>query len=140
MTTARTSETRIDVDPDVPLVRITREFTPANRIMTINLVVGSRLPAHATSMGKVLLAHLPPEALDRFFAETTLKRLTKRTLCTEAALRPFAGLWIGDIQLHNFIGLDFTCIGNCCFGGNRHILFYLRCRKLHTRIAECSIA
>jgi uncharacterized protein YndB with AHSA1/START domain len=26
MTTARTSETQIDVDPDVPLVRITREF------------------------------------------------------------------------------------------------------------------
>ena len=61
---------------------------PANRIMTINLVVGSRLPAHATSMGKVLLAHLPADALDRFFAETTLKRLTRRTLCTEAALRP----------------------------------------------------
>ena len=30
----------------------------AKRIMSINLVVGSRLPAHATSMGKVLLAHL----------------------------------------------------------------------------------
>src|SRR6476620_7907979 len=32
---------------------------PARRIMTIALAVGSRLPAHATSMGKVLLADLP---------------------------------------------------------------------------------
>ncbi len=31
----------------------------ANRIMSVNLAVGSRLPAHATSMGKVLLAYLP---------------------------------------------------------------------------------
>ena len=37
----------------------------ADRIMTTNLVVGSRLPAHATSMGKVLLAFLPPDAARR---------------------------------------------------------------------------
>src|SRR5690349_951245 len=36
----------------------------ARRIMSINLVVGSRLPAHATSMGKVLLASLSPAGLD----------------------------------------------------------------------------
>jgi len=60
---------------------------PANRIMTINLVVGSRLPAHATSMGKVLLAYLSDEALATYFATATLQRCTDRTLCSEAALR-----------------------------------------------------
>jgi IclR family pca regulon transcriptional regulator len=60
---------------------------PANRIMTINLVVGSRLPAHATSIGKVLLAYLNDDALDAYFATATLRRFTDRTLCTEAALR-----------------------------------------------------
>ena len=30
--------------------------------MTTNLVVGSRLPAHATAMGHVLLAYLPRPA------------------------------------------------------------------------------
>lgn len=60
---------------------------PAKRIMSINLVVGSRLPAHATSMGKVLLAHLPPAALDEYFATAPLPRLTKRTICDEATLR-----------------------------------------------------
>ena len=59
----------------------------AKRIMSINLVVGSRLPAHATSMGKVLLAHLPPAQLDEFFAAGPLRRLTSRTIVDEPPLR-----------------------------------------------------
>lgn len=60
---------------------------PAKRIMSINLAVGSRLPAHATSMGKVLLAYLSPEHLDLYFLSATLRPFTKRTICTESALR-----------------------------------------------------
>jgi IclR family pca regulon transcriptional regulator len=60
---------------------------PTKRIMTVSLTVGSRLPAYATSMGRVLLAHLPPEALDAFFQATTLERLTPRTVCSERELR-----------------------------------------------------
>ncbi len=60
---------------------------PAKRIMSINLVVGSRLPAHATSMGKVLLASLSPADLDTYFATVKLQRLTKRTICDETTLR-----------------------------------------------------
>lgn len=59
----------------------------AQRIMSINLVVGSRLPAHATSMGKVLLAYLAPAELDAFFAAGPLRRLTNRTIVDEAPLR-----------------------------------------------------
>jgi IclR family transcriptional regulator, pca regulon regulatory protein len=59
----------------------------AKRIMSINLVVGSRLPAHATSMGKVLLAYLPPSQLDEYFRTASLPQLTPRTLSSEAALR-----------------------------------------------------
>jgi IclR family transcriptional regulator, pca regulon regulatory protein len=59
----------------------------AKRIMSINLVVGSRLPAHATSMGKVLLANLPPARLDEFFAAGPLRRLTSRTIVEEPELR-----------------------------------------------------
>ena len=60
---------------------------PAKRIMSINLVVGSRLPAHATSMGKVLLAHVPPAELDAFFAAGPLEALSQHTVCDEPALR-----------------------------------------------------
>jgi IclR family pca regulon transcriptional regulator len=59
----------------------------ARRIMSINLAVGSRLPAHATSMGKILLAHLSPEGLDAYFQTAPLQRLTKRTICDEVTLR-----------------------------------------------------
>jgi IclR family transcriptional regulator, pca regulon regulatory protein len=60
---------------------------PAKRIMSINLVVGSRLPAHATSMGKILLAHLDPGRLAAYFALSPLSRLTRRTICAESLLR-----------------------------------------------------
>jgi IclR family pca regulon transcriptional regulator len=60
---------------------------PAKRIMSVNLIVGSRLPAHATSMGKVLLAHLSRENLDAYLAAKPLRPLTKNTLTDEAAFR-----------------------------------------------------
>lgn len=60
---------------------------PAKRIMSINLALGSRLPAHATSMGKVLLAYLPPARLDDFFSSTELVRLTDHSIVDEVKLR-----------------------------------------------------
>jgi IclR family transcriptional regulator, pca regulon regulatory protein len=37
---------------------------PAERLMVINLDIGSRLSANCTSIGRVLLSYLAPEALD----------------------------------------------------------------------------
>jgi IclR family transcriptional regulator, pca regulon regulatory protein len=58
-----------------------------HRIMAISLVVGTRLPAHATSMGQALLAGLHPRELERYCARAPLTRFTPFTLTTEAALR-----------------------------------------------------
>jgi len=52
---------------------------PTRRIMTIALSVGSRLPAHATSMGRVLLADLPEAELDAFLASGPFPSCTERT-------------------------------------------------------------
>lgn len=41
--------------------------------------LGNRLPAHATSAGKILLAHLTPEQQKRWLEKYPLKRLTKYT-------------------------------------------------------------
>src|SRR3990172_630575 len=60
---------------------------PTKRIMTISLAVGSRLPAHATSMGRVLLAELPQAALDEFLETATLTPLTERTAVDPILLR-----------------------------------------------------
>ncbi|MEU5880632.1 IclR family transcriptional regulator [Spirillospora sp. NPDC047279] len=47
--------------------------------------VGRRLPTHATSNGKVLLAHLPPDRLADHLA-CPLERLTERTVTDRGAL------------------------------------------------------
>src|SRR4051795_12793913 len=52
---------------------------PTRRIMSITLGVGTRLPAHCTSMGRVLLAALPEDELDRYLTATTLAAWTERT-------------------------------------------------------------
>jgi IclR family pca regulon transcriptional regulator len=60
---------------------------PTRRIMTISLGVGTRLPAHCTSMGRVLLAGLPEAELDAFLDEVELEAFTPRTVTDPAHLR-----------------------------------------------------
>jgi IclR family pca regulon transcriptional regulator len=83
---ARTGESCSAATLDLPdIVYVAR--VPTRRIMSITLGVGTRLPAHATSMGRVLLAGLPAEELDAFLDVTPLQRHTERTLVDRAALR-----------------------------------------------------
>lgn len=60
---------------------------PTKRIMTISLGLGSRLPAYPTSMGRVLLAALGQEELDRYLETTPLVPLTEHTITDPARLR-----------------------------------------------------
>jgi IclR family transcriptional regulator, pca regulon regulatory protein len=60
---------------------------PTKRIMTVAISVGTRFPAYATSMGRVLLAQLSDEELERYLAEVTFERLTARTVTSPARLR-----------------------------------------------------
>lgn len=53
---------------------------PANRIMSINLGVGSRLPAYCTSMGRVLLADLPEAQWAERLRATPITAHTARTV------------------------------------------------------------
>jgi IclR family pca regulon transcriptional regulator len=57
------------------------------RIMSIDLRVGSRLPAYCTSMGRVLLANLPPEELESYLSRAELTRRTSRTIVSREKLR-----------------------------------------------------
>lgn len=60
---------------------------PMQKIMTINLSIGSRLPAYCSSMGRVLLSALDDEELDARLAATTLTQRTPRTKTEPAALK-----------------------------------------------------
>jgi IclR family transcriptional regulator, pca regulon regulatory protein len=53
---------------------------PVSRIMTVVINVGTRFPAHATSMGRVLLAGLPDDDVQAYLARTDLAPLTSRTV------------------------------------------------------------
>ena len=60
---------------------------PTSQIMRVTISIGTRFPAYATSMGRVLLAGLPADRLDAYLAATTLRRITPRTITSATALR-----------------------------------------------------
>jgi len=71
----------LDGDDVVYVARV-----PTSRIMTVAINVGTRFPAHATSMGRVLLAGLPEEELEAYLHRAHLDRLTRRTVTSPEAL------------------------------------------------------
>jgi IclR family transcriptional regulator, pca regulon regulatory protein len=70
---------------DLDIVYVAR--VPTQRIMTITIAVGTRLPAYATSMGRVLFAGLEPEALEERFRRVEIEPLTPTTVPDVKTLR-----------------------------------------------------
>lgn len=60
---------------------------PAYKILRASPTLGSRLPANAVSMGRVLLAELSDKELERYLAEAPLNRLTNKTVTDLDTLR-----------------------------------------------------
>ncbi len=67
------------------ILYVARSLT--SRIISVNLNVGSRLPAHCTSIGHVLLANLPERALDDYLSRADLHPYTERTIVDPEKLR-----------------------------------------------------
>jgi IclR family pca regulon transcriptional regulator len=87
---ARVNESSsISVLDDTDVVYVVR--VPTRRIMSITLSVGTRLPAYATSMGRVLLAGLGDDELGLLLARTELRTLTARTVTDPGALTQLLG-------------------------------------------------
>jgi IclR family pca regulon transcriptional regulator len=87
----------LDEDEIVYLARI-----PANRNMAISLSTGSRLPAYATSLGKVMLAWLPSDELGQFLERVELKPLTPATITDPDRLR----IDLADVRSRGFAVVD----------------------------------
>lgn len=60
---------------------------PTRRIMSVGITIGTRFPAFATAMGRVLLASVPDAVLDTYFEGYELERFTPRTVVDERELR-----------------------------------------------------
>lgn len=72
----------LDGDEIVYVARV-----PTKRIMAVVIAVGTRFPAYATSMGRVLLAGRSDEWLDGFLASADLRQLTPNTVTDRRELR-----------------------------------------------------
>lgn len=59
--------------------------------LRIQLHVGSRVPLHATSAGKICLAHMSPDVLDRFLQVAALPKFTEKTITNPAELASCLG-------------------------------------------------
>jgi IclR family pca regulon transcriptional regulator len=72
----------LDGDDVVYVARV-----PVSRIMTTTITVGTRFPAYATSVGRVMIAHLPPDRIDEVVRRGRLAALTERTIVSTELLR-----------------------------------------------------
>src|SRR5436190_14284657 len=71
---------------DIVYVERCRSARVGQRAIDLNLHVGSRLPAYCTSMGKVLLAHLPRAERDALLDRMELRQRGPNTLTARRAL------------------------------------------------------
>lgn len=58
-----------------------------DRVISVSINIGNRLPAYAVSTGRVLLAGESDEALERYLSRTTLQQHTTSTVQTTDELR-----------------------------------------------------
>jgi IclR family pca regulon transcriptional regulator len=72
----------LDEDEIVYVARV-----PTRRIMTVAISVGSRFPAYATSMGRVLLAHQTAAWLDDYLARVEMRAFTPYSTTDRTTLR-----------------------------------------------------
>jgi IclR family pca regulon transcriptional regulator len=74
----------------------------ARRILSSNLGIGSRQPAHLVSLGRVLLAALPAEQRAAYLASVELKPVTPRTVTDARRL----GAILNDVEKEGYAWID----------------------------------
>jgi IclR family pca regulon transcriptional regulator len=75
----------IGVLDETEVVYVLRQ--PARRILATRLGIGSRLPAHLISLGRVLLAALPEDARNDLIEHIAFKAVTPRTITNPEEFR-----------------------------------------------------
>ncbi|MDU9414806.1 IclR family transcriptional regulator C-terminal domain-containing protein [Pseudomonas sp. zfem005] len=83
------------------ILYIARSATP-QRLISVDLSVGSRLPAYCTSMGRILLAALDDAALEEYIEHADLQIKTSRTVHTPDGLRAS----VAEIRTQGWVIID----------------------------------
>jgi IclR family pca regulon transcriptional regulator len=69
---------------DTEVVYVARVLS--DHLISLRLYVGSRLPAYASSLGRAILAFLPPEEAESIIDRSELKPLTSHTIVSRKRL------------------------------------------------------
>ena len=75
----------LDEHEVVPVAKSVAPQNDSSKISPIGIHLGNRLPAYATSTGKILLSRLAPDLLEQWLNRYSLKRLTPYTITEREA-------------------------------------------------------
>ena len=109
-----------------------------NRRIRLGASVGTRFPAYATSLGKVLLAYQSEAAIEAYLEEAVLERLTEHTNASPADLRRrfreirFRGYGSAQDELDYGI----VSVAVPVFGDDRHVVAAINCSTSTTRVSR----
>jgi IclR family pca regulon transcriptional regulator len=109
-----------------------------NRRIRLGASVGTRFPAYATSLGKVLLAFQDEAAIDDFLASAELPRLTENTVTSPAELR---GLFRqvrteGYASAQDELDYGIVSVAVPVFDRERQVAAAINCSTSTTRISR----
>lgn len=90
----------ISVLEETDIIYVAR--VPAKRIMSINIDLGTKLPAYATSMGRVLLANLNDEQLQEYWERADLHSITEHTTTDIQTLKSI----IEDVRANGYAHVE----------------------------------
>ena len=85
---------------DIDVVYVARVH--ARRVLSHNVSIGTRLPVHATSMGRVIAAYAPADTVDRIIVESGLPALTPRTVTDPIVFRDI----LHDVRVQGWALVD----------------------------------
>jgi len=116
--------------------------------------VGKRIPAHCTSLGKILLAYADPHTVDEVLQSHPLTSYTPKTITDPDQVRSQlsevrrSGIALGDREYHEHIrGISApifdasgTAVGAICLSGPVHRLTVSRIRSLEQEVKKAAEA
>jgi IclR family pca regulon transcriptional regulator len=112
-----------------------------NRMVRLAAGVGTRFPAFATSLGRVLVAHLPDPGPDEFLAELKPRSFTDKTVTSIAALRGIltAVREQGYASIQDELDYGIVSVAVPVRGDHGNVLAAINCSTATTRVNEAEM-
>ena len=112
-----------------------------SRMVRLDAGFGTRFPAYATSLGRVLLAYQSAERIEDYLANTPLRKLTSKTVTSKARLRKI----LDDVRDQGYASiqdeLDYGIVSVAVpiMGSDGQIVAAINCSTATTRVDEATM-